>query len=203
MSQLLPRDQFPPGLDRGDYVPLGFEEFRHGYDVFSAGIAGELPPDPTFPTICQDGGTGAATPMPDTPFNQAWYAAGTVFEDVAKRLSFYARVERVMDIALSPKYAKYVDQAGQHELAADVDRFFGRTRQGLADGDDAAVAHRDVEKAVEALGRVDDAAAPQDEVVGLGFHDIHGGSPGQKAASVGSRCGSVSASPMRRGTAFA
>ena len=50
-------------------------------------------------------------------------------------------------------------------------------RQVLADRGDAAVAHGDIEDPVEALGRIDDAAAPQEEVVGLGLHDIHGGHP--------------------------
>jgi hypothetical protein len=51
MSNLLPRDQFPAALDTGEYVLRTLEEFRSGYDTLCAGIAGELPPDPTFPTI--------------------------------------------------------------------------------------------------------------------------------------------------------
>ncbi len=110
-SRLLPRDQFPPGLGKGEYVTLSFEEFRHGYDVFSAALEGTLPLDPTFPKVYQDGRTGEATPMEDTAFTRAWYSAGKLFTDEAKRISFYARVKRVMDIALSPKYAKYVNRA--------------------------------------------------------------------------------------------
>ena len=52
-----------------------------------------------------------------------------------------------------------------------------RPGQVLGDRGDAAIAHGDIEKAVEALGRIDDAAAAQHEVVGRGLHDIHGGSP--------------------------
>ena len=64
-----------------------------------------------------------------------------------------------------------VDQAGQHQLAAHVGRFAGRSRQILADVGDAAAAHGDIHDAVEALGRIDDAAASQDEIVGCGLHD--------------------------------
>jgi hypothetical protein len=51
MSNLLPRDQFPPGLDKGDYVALGVSEFRDGYATFSASLDGKLPQDPTFPIM--------------------------------------------------------------------------------------------------------------------------------------------------------
>lgn len=95
----------------GEFVPLGVEEFRHAYDVFSAGVAGELPPDPSFPTLFLDASTGAPAPLTDNAFNRAWYAAGKLFADEAKRLSFYARVQHVMPIALTPKYAKYVNVA--------------------------------------------------------------------------------------------
>jgi len=132
MSKLLPRSQFPAGLDKGDYVALTAEEFRAGYDTFSAGIAGELPVDPAFPTEYQDGRTGEATPLPDTPFNRAWYAASKLFTDEAKRVSFGARLERVMPIALDRKYAKYVNrQAGSLHiallLAVATVRFSSRT----------------------------------------------------------------------------
>lgn len=93
------RGRFPPDLDAGsDYVALSSGELRAGYDTFSAGIAGKLPFDPTFPT-----------PLPDTPFNRAWYAADQRFADETKRISFGARIHRVILIALDRKYAKYVD----------------------------------------------------------------------------------------------
>lgn len=95
-----PRGRFPPDLDTGsDYAALSSGEFRAGYDTFSAGIAGKLPFDPTFPT-----------PLPDTPFNRAWHAADRLFTDEAKRISFGARIHRVIPIALDRKYAKYVDR---------------------------------------------------------------------------------------------
>ena len=55
--------------------------------------------------------------------------------------------------------------------------FAGPGRGSTAHRGDAARPDRDVEDAVEALRRVDDAAASQEEVVGLGLHDIHGGDP--------------------------
>lgn len=118
MFKLLPRSQLPPGLDKGDYVALSFEEFRHGYDVFSAGIASELPVDHTFPTRCRDGRTGNPS-MPDTPFNCAWYSAGKLFAGNAKPVSFYARVDKVtMNIALDRKCARYVNKdAGSFHFA--------------------------------------------------------------------------------------
>src|SRR5438309_2155146 len=101
MSALLPRSRFPPDLDtRSDYVALSSGELRAGYDTFSAGIAGKLPFDPTYP----------APLLPDTPFNRAWYAAHQLFADEAKQISFGARIHRVIPIALDQKYAKYVDR---------------------------------------------------------------------------------------------
>ena len=118
MSRLLPRDQFPPGLDKGDYVALSMAEFRDAYDAFSAGLEGSLPRDPDFPTEYQEASTGKATPMPDTPFGRGWYAAGKRFDDDAKRISFYGRVQDIMPIALSTKYRKYVDrEAGELHVA--------------------------------------------------------------------------------------
>jgi hypothetical protein len=73
-----------------------------------------------------------------------------------------------------------VDQAGQYELAANVDRPPCRSGQGLAYGNDTAITHRHVEEIVEVLGRVDDAAASQHEVVWGGLHEIHGGSPPER-----------------------
>jgi hypothetical protein len=66
MNRLLPRDQFPPGLDRGNYVSLDIEEFRHAYYVFSASLDGLLPRDPDFPAEVQDAQTGLALPLEDT-----------------------------------------------------------------------------------------------------------------------------------------
>ena len=95
-----PRGRFPPDLDTGrDYVALSSGELRAGYDTFSAGIAGRLPFDPTFPAA-----------LPDTPFKRAWYAADKLFTEEAKRISFGARIHRVIPIALDRKYAKYVDR---------------------------------------------------------------------------------------------
>ena len=95
-----------PGLSRGDYVALSLEEFRNAYDTFSAALAGELPRDPEFPTQYHDAHTGQAIRLEDTPFNRAWFAAGKLFNDPARRISFYARVEHVMPIALDRKYAR-------------------------------------------------------------------------------------------------
>jgi hypothetical protein len=104
------REQFPHGLHKRDYVPLTLRELTAAYDTLRVGLAGELPHDPNFPTHYQHVVTGRATPLPDTPFNRAWYAAGKLFGDEAKRLSFYARVQEVMPIALGRKYAKYIDR---------------------------------------------------------------------------------------------
>jgi putative ATP-dependent endonuclease of the OLD family len=35
MSNLLPREEFPPGMDRGDFVPLSVMEFRRAYTTHS------------------------------------------------------------------------------------------------------------------------------------------------------------------------
>ena len=110
--RLLPLDQFPPGVDRGDYVTLTMEEFLEAYDTFSAGLEGKLPRDPDYPTEYQEATTGKATPLPDTAFGRAWYAAGKLFDDEARRVSYYARVQHIMPIALSKKYNKYVDREG-------------------------------------------------------------------------------------------
>jgi len=109
----------PSGLGAGDYLELSIDEFRNGYDTLSAGLGSRLPVDPEFPTTYLDGKTGMETVMPDSVFNRAWFAAGKLFEDLDKRISFYARVERVMAIALEDKkYAKYVDrEAGSFHIA--------------------------------------------------------------------------------------
>ena len=148
MSARLPRDQFPSGIDQGDYVTLSLDEFRHGYDVFSAGIEGSLPPDPMFPAVYQDARTGEPMPMEDMPFSRVWFASGKLFSDVAKRISFYARVTHVMDIALARKYSKYVNRrAGSLHVAllgavAGV-RFSSRTTpKALREAFDAELRHR-------------------------------------------------------------
>lgn len=110
MSSRFPSGQFPPDLDKGDYVPLSSGEFRAAYDMFSAGLAGKLPFDPSFPTEYQHARTGVVTPLPDTPFNRAWYAGGKLFADEPKQISFGARIHRVVPIALDEKYAKYIDR---------------------------------------------------------------------------------------------
>jgi hypothetical protein len=107
MTGPLPRDQFPPGLDRGECVPLSIEEFWHAFSTFMASQAGRLPHDPNFPTMIQDARTGEATPLEDTPFNRAWFAAGKEFDDHAKRISFYWRLAEVLPIAFDRKYDKY------------------------------------------------------------------------------------------------
>ena len=39
-------------------MPLTVAEFIEAYDVFGAVVAGELPPDPDFPSVYQDAHTG-------------------------------------------------------------------------------------------------------------------------------------------------
>jgi hypothetical protein len=67
-----------------------------------------------------------------------------------------------------------VYKAGQHQLAADIDLLLRRTRQALAHGSDATVAHGDIQNAVEALRRIDDPATPKQKIVWRGL-DIHDG----------------------------
>lgn len=55
-----PPDQIPPGLGAGDYVTI--DEYRNGYNTFSIGLEGRLPPDPEFPAAYLDGKTGLACP---------------------------------------------------------------------------------------------------------------------------------------------
>lgn len=82
---------------KADYVALSSGEFRAAYDTFNASLAGKLPFDPTFPAS-----------LPASPFNRAFHAAGKLLAEEAKRLSFGARIQRVLPIALDKKYAKYV-----------------------------------------------------------------------------------------------
>jgi hypothetical protein len=58
--------------------------------------------------------TGAATPLPDTPFNSASTAAGKMFTDEAKRISFYTRVGTVMPFITDKKYARHVHANSMH-----------------------------------------------------------------------------------------
>jgi hypothetical protein len=51
MSNLMPREEIPPGLDRGDFVPLGVMEFRRAYVLFQDGLDGLLPKDPDRPVV--------------------------------------------------------------------------------------------------------------------------------------------------------
>ena len=101
--KLLPRDEFSPGLGEGVFVPLTVSEFSEAYDAFGSTVADDLSPDPDFPTMYQDGRTGNATPLEDTPFNRAWYAAGKLFDDPVRRVSFYNRASTVMLIPLGKK----------------------------------------------------------------------------------------------------
>ena len=118
MNSHLPTDQFPPGVDRGEFVPLPIQEFPRAYAMILHALAGNLPRDPTFPTEVQDAKTGEAVPFRDTPLNRAWYTGGRLFADDAQRTSFRWRVKTVMPIAREPKYRKYVDdQAGAMHIA--------------------------------------------------------------------------------------
>jgi hypothetical protein len=118
MSAQVPIGDRRAAIISGEFVPLTVEEFRNGYATFSDGLDGKLPRDPDFPTEYHDAVTGAAKPVEDTPFNRAWIAAGKLFADEAKRISFYQRVEKVMPIAADKKYRKYVDrEAGSFHIA--------------------------------------------------------------------------------------
>ncbi len=90
---------------RGEYVPLSVAKFRRAYALLVAGSNGEAPPEPDL--TYRDVTTGEAVPLDDTPFNRAWVAAGKLFEDEAKRESFYRRVEMMTEVA-EPKYLKYL-----------------------------------------------------------------------------------------------
>jgi hypothetical protein len=105
MSSQVPKGDRRAAIISGEFVPLTIEEFRNGYATFSDGLDGKLPRDPDFPTEYHDAVTGGARPVEDTPFNRAWIAAGKLFTDEAKRISFYQRVEKVMPIAADKKTA--------------------------------------------------------------------------------------------------
>lgn len=80
----MPREEFPPGLDRGDFVPLSVMEFRRAYVLLQDGLDGLLPKDPDFPEFIQDAETGGPRAFEDTPFNRAWHAVAMHFDDIPK-----------------------------------------------------------------------------------------------------------------------
>jgi hypothetical protein len=101
-----------PGLRGGNYVPLTVPEFQYAYAEFRAVLNGDKPGRADFPTVYRDAATGSAVPMPDTPFNRAWHAAGMTIDDDAKRISFYKRVEMMTEF-VDGKYSKYVDREAE------------------------------------------------------------------------------------------
>jgi hypothetical protein len=148
MSNLMPCDEFPPGLDHGDFVPLTVMECRTAYLLFQDGLDGLLLKDPGFPAFIQDATTGEPKAFEDTPFNRAWHAVGKHFDDIAKRISFQYRVLHLMPmISKDRKYGKYLVNKKPHIalLAAMASVPFDREfRQRLAstvnadqDSDDA------------------------------------------------------------------
>jgi len=117
MAPLDDRHLTTAGLVRGDFLPLTLEEFRRGYGLLMAVLTGNANAAPDFPEAYQDAATGEARPFPDTPFNRAWYTAGKLFDDDAKRLSFYKRVEASAAF-VNGKYSKYVgDHASTMHIA--------------------------------------------------------------------------------------
>jgi hypothetical protein len=148
MSSQVPTRDGRAAIISGEFVPLTVEEFRNGYATFSDGLDGKLPRDPDFTTEYHDAVTGAAKPVEDTPFNRAWIAAGKLFADEAKRISFYQRVEKVMPVAADKKYKKYVDrEAGSFHIAllaavAAVRFSFRTTPKALRAAFDAEFRHR-------------------------------------------------------------
>jgi hypothetical protein len=111
MSASTPKHQ-PPGVLSGNYVPLDLEEFRNAYATLVHVDAGLLPCAPDFPKGIFDATTQRPQPFPDTPFNRAWYTAGKLFDDEAKRVSFYWRMNRVLPLTEDPKYKKYISAGG-------------------------------------------------------------------------------------------
>lgn len=110
-SALRPIDEFPVGVNQGDFVPLSMEEFRHAYATFDAVLAGRRTIGVKFLDLIQDVKTGEAARLEDTPFNRAWITAGMEFADEAKRISFYWRVERVLPLAAEEQYDRYRNRA--------------------------------------------------------------------------------------------
>ena len=106
-----------PGLHGGNYVPLTLLEFQYAYALFGAVLNGDKLGRSDFPTVYQDAITGDVVPLPNTPFNRAWHAAGMTFEDEAKRISFGKRVEMMTEF-IKGKYSKYFDRtAGTMHVA--------------------------------------------------------------------------------------
>jgi hypothetical protein len=101
------KDRMPSGVHGGEFVALSMEEMRVAYVTFIDALNGRHPPDATFPAVYLDAKTGETKPMHDTPPNRAWHATGKMFEDEAKRMSFYWRAEHVMSITNDKRYAKY------------------------------------------------------------------------------------------------
>jgi hypothetical protein len=115
MSNLMPREEFPPGLDRGEFVPLSVMEFRRAYVLLQDGLDGLLPKDLDFPEFIQDAATGEPKAFEDTPFNRAWHAVAKHFDDIPKRISFQYRVLKLMPmIRKEGKYAKYLVNKRPH-----------------------------------------------------------------------------------------
>jgi len=105
----IPEDREPPGVHRGEFVSLSMEEMRGAYVTFVNALRGDHPLDADFPGVYVDANTGETKPIQDTPSIRAWYATGKMFEDEAKRMSFYWRAEHVMPITKDRRYAKYMD----------------------------------------------------------------------------------------------
>jgi hypothetical protein len=112
------RKIFNPGVHRGEFVPLSMEEMRVAYVTFVDALRGGHSPDADFLAVYLDANTGETKPVQDTPSNRAWHATGKMFEDEAKRMSFYWRAEHVMPITIDKRYAKYTDrEAGSIHVA--------------------------------------------------------------------------------------
>jgi hypothetical protein len=102
----------PPGIRSGDYVPLDLVEFQEAYATLLSVATGRLPCAPDFPTEIFDAISQRPQPFPDTPTNRGWYTAGLLFDDYAKRVSFYWRVNKVIPLTKHPKYKKYFSAGG-------------------------------------------------------------------------------------------
>ncbi len=123
------REIFTPGVHRGEFVPLSLEEMRVAYETFLDALEGRHPQDPTFPAVYLDANTGETKPVQDTPSNRAWHATGKMFEDEAKRMSFYWRAEHVMPLTIDKRYAKYTDrEAGSMHVMSAVAMVRGNHR---------------------------------------------------------------------------
>src|SRR5690348_3387106 len=87
-----------PGVRSGTLVPIEVDTFRRAYRTFVDALDSDPPRDPDFPTHIQDAATGEPAILEDTPFNRAWIAAARLFDDDGERISFQARVERVLPL---------------------------------------------------------------------------------------------------------